>query len=446
MIQLRPQPVVVRLGRGVSRVILLGAVGALSLLPKAAAAESKSEVYARDVEFLLAELEKKAGHFFKLKGVDWAAVSKQFREEAGSITNDAGHVKLCRRLVARVRDGHAGLLDVKAPVPDESQGRRWTGPRVHLLAIADKVYVRQAFGPAARQGIEVGSEVVRIDGTPARDWLTRRVTEMRDETGYSTDHQALYAACHWGLAGWEGTKVQFDLRKRGESKTIAVTRQGGPNFVPIGPIFPPKGVQESGRQSYGKTAASFGYIHLRDVPQNLPEQLDTMLEAIGDVPGLILDMRANGGGGGDHAAMFCRFIGAGHEWHGYRGAGRKPYAGPMVLIVDSGTRSAGETFGGLFKEEGRAYVIGDGPTAGTSSQKEQLTVPSGLFSVQVSVASNMRRFNGGRGIEGIGVAPHELVPYDPAELVRGVDTQIRRAEELLKQGLPAEQVPFRPGS
>jgi hypothetical protein len=62
--------------------------------------------------------------------------------------------------------------------------------------------------------------------------------------------------------------------------------------------------------------------------------------------------------------------------------------------------------------------------------------------VYFSVRSNMGRFNEGRGIEGIGVPPHELVPYSPEDLARGVDTQIRRAEELLKQGLPQDKVPF----
>jgi len=75
-----------------------------------------------------------------------------------------------------------------------------------------------------------------------------------------------------------------------------------------------------------------------------------------------------------------------------------------------------------------------------------LPVPSGLFSAYFSVASNKGRFNGGRGIEGVGVPPNEVVPYDPAELAKGVDTQIRRAEELLKGGLPKGRVPYKPPS
>src|SRR4029079_1993416 len=98
----------------------------------------------------------------------------------------------------------------------------------------------------------------------------------------------------------------------------------------------------------------------------------------------------------------------------------------------------------MFKEDGRAYMIGDSPTAGMSSSKKTLPLPSGLFSAYFSVFSNKARFNGGRGIEGIGVPPHEVVPYDPKDLLAGVDTQIRRAEELLSKGFPADIVDYEP--
>ena len=48
--------------------------------------------------------------------------------------------------------------------------------------------------------------------------------------------------------------------------------------------------------------------------------------------------------------------------------------------------------------------------------------------------SNKGRFNRGRGLEGIGVIPHEIVPYEADELASGIDSQIRRAEELLEVG------------
>jgi hypothetical protein len=426
--------------------LLLSFSLAASLLPGVAFAQGarKPEVYARDLQFLLDALEKKAGHFFKVKGIDWPAVRRQFLAEAKSVKSDAEHVKLATRLVARLRDGHASLTDLKVKLPDESRGRRFTGPRVHLMVIGQKVHVRASFGSAAQRGIVAGMEAVKIDGATALRWLEKRVETLRDDHGYSTGHAALYAACHWGLADWEGTKIDFELEKGGQKKRVAVTRQGGPNFAPFGAIFPPREVKQLGRQSYGKTPSGIGYIHLRDIPGDLPDQLDTMLDSIGEAPGLILDCRANGGGGCDHEAVFGRFVPAGQKWRQYAGTGKRPFPGPMVVIVDAGVRSAGETVSGMLKEDGRAYLIGDAPTAGSSSQKETLAVPSGLFRVYFSVRSNKGRFNGGKGIEGIGVAPHEVVPYDAAELEKGVDTQIRRAEEILKAGIPKDRVAYQP--
>jgi hypothetical protein len=302
--------------------------------------------------------------------------------------------------------------------------------------------VRQAFGSAQQAGIAAGMEVEKIDGVPIKQWLENTSTRLQDERGYSTDHAARYYACHTGLADWEGTRITFQFAGAGEPKVIEIIRSGGPNYVPIGPLFPPQGVAQVGRQSYGRSAAGFGYIHLRDVPANLPEQLDQMLAKLGEMRGLILDTRANGGGGCDHAAVFGRFIAAGKSWRQYTSAGTNPFAGPMVVIVDAGVRSAGETIAGQFKEDGRALMIGDTPTAGMSSQKEKLPVPSGLFAVYFSIASNKGRFNGGRGIEGIGVPPHEVTPYDPADLRASIDTQIKRAEEFLTKGLPKEKVPW----
>ncbi len=115
----------------------------------------------------------------------------------------------------------------------------------------------------------------------------------------------------------------------------------------------------------------------------------------------------------------------------------------MVVIVDAGTRSAGETVSGMFKEDGRAFMIGPQATAGMSSSKRTIALPSKKFSLYVSVHSNRARFNGGKGIEGIGVPPHEFVDYDPEELAEGVDTMVRRAEELLADG-EWRQVPYKP--
>ncbi|MFN0126388.1 MAG: S41 family peptidase [Verrucomicrobiales bacterium] len=404
-----------------------------------------SEAYEQDVAFLLEELPKHAGRCFELKKIDWPAVESEFRAAVKTVKSDGEHLILCRRLMARLKDGHAGIVDAKTAWPDESHGRRWTGPRVHLVVIDEAVFVRAAFGEAAELGLKPGLRVETIDGRPARQWLEAKVAELRDRTGYSTDHQALHAACHWGLADWSGTTITFIVAAdQVASREVAIVRNGGPNFAPIGPVFFPKDVRSLGRQSYGKTAEGLGYIHLRDVPGDLPAQIDTMLAALGEVPGLILDMRGNGGGGCDHATVIGRFLPKGTFWGEYESAGATPFTGPMVVIVDAGTRSAGETVAGLFIQESRGYGLGDSPTAGMSAAKMKLTVPSGQFSANFAVRSHRHRWNKGRGIEGLGISPTQVLPYDPGEMLAGIDTQIRRAEQLLQIGFPPDSIDYQP--
>jgi carboxyl-terminal processing protease len=430
------------------------ALAAALLAAPAPRAWSRGEAaaYRKDLAYLLDELPKKARTLLREKDVDWPKATKSLRAAARKVSDAADYVRLVQRIVARLEDGHAGIVKVspdlegawKDACEEEAHGRRWTGPRVHLLLVGDDVYVGEAFGEAADRGVRVGMQVLEIDRVPARRWVEQRADAMSDTEGFSTRRSALFHACHWGLADWEGTPTTFDLRAGREHEKVTITRHGGPDYAPAGPILPPEGLRHVGRQSWGKTAHGFGYVHLRDVPTDLPRQLDEILEGIGDVPGLVLDMRGNGGGGTDHEAVFGRFLAPGTRWRRYTSQGSHPFAGPMVVIVDGGVVSAGETVAGIFKEDGRAYVIGPEPTSGTSSQKVLVEVPSGNLTVRVSVESNEGRFNAGRGIEGIGVPPNEITPYDPAELLEGVDTQIRRAEELLQNGFPKGAVPYEP--
>ena len=420
--------------------------GALLLAPV-----QGGSIYERDVAFALEELGKRCAPLLASKGIDWREVREQFAREARAVREDGAHLVLLTRLLARLRDGHAEVR----PLP-KGEGVRWpeeeregsAGPGLSWCRSGKRILVKNAWSGAGASGVRPGMEVVRVEGVPAAKWLEDRVARMRDTRGFSTDAQAFYAACHWGLGGVEGTTLSLELRSPdGKTKKVTLTR-GSASVVPDGTAFAPAGLQSIGRQRYGKSEAGYGYVHLRDTPRDLPAQLDTMLASIGRVPGLILDFRANGGGSFDHEEAFGRFVPAGKTMPRAQAppipsAGPHPYGGPIVAIVDAGVRSAGETASGMLREDGRAYLIGESGTAGMSSQKEDLDLPSGLFSLHFSVRSNKGRFNGGKGIEGIGVQPHEIVEYEAKDLASEVDTLIRRAEGLLAD-FPSGRVPYRP--
>ncbi|MEN8150682.1 MAG: S41 family peptidase [Planctomycetota bacterium] len=435
---------------------LAGLTAVLLLLLLAGPAEPKGRKggtdYVKDARFALEEIEKACGHFFRAKDIDWKKVSAEILKEAKKVKTDQDHLVLLCRIVGKLEDGHASVR----PLTEKAKAVKWpfaktvrqSGPGMFWCRVGKRIYVKNCWSAAEDCAIKPGMEVVKVDGLPAMKWLDGKIAEMREFGGYSTDEQAFYAACHWGLAADRGTGTSYELKKiDGKRKKVTVTRRKAPT-TPVGPAIFPEGLSQEGRQHYGKLPSGFGYIHLRDCPGSLPAQIDKMLGEIGHVPGLILDCRANGGGGFDHDAVLGQFVPKGHEMprakaYKIKSHGENPYGGPIVVIVDAGCRSAGETMSGMFKEDGRGYMIGESHTAGMSSSKKTIPLPSGMFAMYVSVRSNKARFNGGRGIEGVGVIPHEIVPYDPKDLAKGVDTQIRRAEELLKD-FPQGKVPYRP--
>jgi C-terminal processing protease CtpA/Prc len=415
---------------------LLGLVGPLA----ASTPASGGDLYQEDMAFALDELKKQCGGFFRLKQIKWNEVEKEFKRAAKKVRTDTEHLVLLQRLISRLKDGHARVEALEkgknVPRPEE-----WTiekrGPGLFLCQIGKRIYIKNAWSSATAVGLAAGMEVLSIDGQKMAKWLPARIEELSDTHSFSTDQQALFYALHRGLARETGSRLKLEyktLEGKKKKRTITIGRA---SLIPNGPAFPPQDYETLGDSiRIGHTEEGYGYIHFRRTKDKVLEELDSALAKLGPVPGMILDFRGNSGGGCDHDAFEARFVPKGQKMprmarSQLASQGETPYGGPIIVIVDGTTVSAGETTSGMFKQDGRAYMIGESATAGMSSQKTTIELPSRLFALYVSTRSNRSSYNKGRGIEGIGVAPQELVEFDPDDLAAGVDTLIRRAEELL---------------
>jgi len=408
--------------------------------------------YELEVATALDQLELRCGRFFELKDIDWKKVRKDFEKRAKSIESDGELSATLLELLARVKDGHAAVVPLhegaSLPWPD-GYWQEKVGPGFFLCRIGKGVYIKNSWSGSAELGIEPGMQVLKIDGVAAPKWLDARREMCAERNSFSTEAQADFYACHWGLAEPAGTRWKLELEgvdKQKSKRTVTFEKAG---VVADGPAFPPQPLEWDGRSlGFGFTQAGWGYIHMRRIKNTVLDELDQALGKMRDAPGLILDFRGNSGGGVDHDAFESRFIPAGREMPRMArpplaGAGPHGYGGPVIVIVDATVRSAGETVAGMFKEDGRAYMIGESPTAGMSAQKETIELPSGKYGLYVAVGSNRISFNGGRGIEGIGVPPNEIVQYDPQDLNAGRDTLIMRAEALLAE-YPQKEVRYDP--
>jgi carboxyl-terminal processing protease len=408
---------------------------AVALVCVVGVAHTQTKVdYQADVRFAVDAIEQQCRTLIASKKIDWKKVTAPLLADSRKTKTGPQHLLLLWRLLARLQDGHAEVRaldagkDVRLDVPERS-----AAPGMFLCQAGGRLYVKNAWGPAAAVGVAPGMEVLKVGGVPAPQWLAKRTAELADVISFSTPQQAAFYACHQGLADVPGTRLELEL-KDGASARKRTVEYGKANQTPPGPAFPPKDLHGARDVFAGTTASGCGYVHVRRCKDDLPAQMDEALQAIGDVPGLILDFRGNSGGGFDHDALFGRFVPAGSKWQQYASAGPRQYAGPIVVVVDATVRSAGETAAGMLAEDGRAYSIGESATAGMSSQKTTIELPSKLFALYVSVASNKARFQGGKGLEGVGFVPAEIVPFDPKDLAQQRDTLIARAEALLAAG------------
>lgn len=425
---------------------------AAAALVLACAAQSCAE----DVAFALDALEEKCGLFFELKGIDWKAARKEFAKAAKQVESDEEEFVLLARLLARLEDGHAevrpGPKGGELKWPDDAPfGGRRGHSGMAWCRIGKKLYVKSVDGPARDAGVEPGSELLKVDGEPADKWLAARIAAARDVLALGADQHAFFWATHLGLSGAEGGRMTLDVKTPDGKKKARTISFGRGSYRTYGPAAFPAGMQGDGDVTWTKLASGAGYVHVRRCKEDLPEQVDGALAGLGNVSGIVLDFRGNSGGGFDHDALMGRFVPAGTELafgKRYASAGAHPYGGPVVVIVDGSVVSAGETASGMFKEDGRALMIGESATAGMSAGKETIELPSGKFALYVATSSNMARANGGRGLEGIGAVPQLLVEFDPEDLAQGRDTLIRRAEELLADAAartgPWKDVPYRP--
>lgn len=406
--------------------------------------------YEADVRFALEELDKQCGDLIRAKDIDWKKVSKQFQKEAKAVETDQQHLVLLVRLLARLEDGHCAVQplekggDVKWP--DEPER---TGAGMFWCRSGKKILLKNTWNTAEDVGLKPGMEVLTVDGVGVDKWLDARIAELRDTQSYSTDQHAFFHATHWGLAMPIGTRMKLEVKGLDGKKSKRTLTYTKSSVVAFGPAFFPEGMEGGENVRWARLPSGNGYVHIRRCKGDLPELMEEALAKLGPVSGIVLDFRGNPGGSFDDEALMGRFVPAGKQLafsKTYASVGANPYGGPVVVIVDGTVRSAAETGSGMFKEDGRGYMIGESPTAGMSSSKTTIELPSRLFALYVSVASNKGRFNDGKGIEGIGVIPHEIVAFEAEDLAEGIDTLVARADELLAErtwkGVPYDPAKF----
>ena len=385
-----------------------------SLAPVAGAQPEKIVQYVKDLEALLEELDAKYP-FFHTKGIakEWKATRARLQKVVRRrCKSDEQFFELVGEAMRCIRDGHAGLLEVRPkltpPTPDYFPGVSF------LPATKGRVVVMVTTRNLA-QLLPPGTVVTRIDGQSARELLEARAQQSWRKGGtFSSPQQARFWEYRLALSGERGKRFTLHYRQGRKEKKLVVTAnqeiRGWPHNYNM-----PEGLVQSARSVWhGRLESGFGYIYLRRIDETIEKGIAAAMEVHGDVDGWIVDLRGNTGGDYDRSlkTVIARL------------------KRPVAAIIDAGCVSAGETLARDLVNQCGARLFG-ATSAGSSSSKNVWTFPSGIAKVRYSVRSRFGVKN--KPIEFNGISPDEKVLAVPEELQQGKNSALRRAEEYLRK-------------
>ena len=181
-----------------------------------------------------------------------------------------------------------------------------------------------------------------------------------------------------------------------------------------------------------------GYIRFNLFVGPVMDKFCAALRSMKDAPGVVIDLRGNRGGllglvYGMGGLLETRPVSFGvmrtrAGWHDLLITPQPSgYRGPLVVLIDAETQSAGEIFAGGLQASGRAVVVGQRSAGATlpSAAKELPTGAIFQYAFADFVTAN------GAIIEGHGLDPNVPVRLTRRQLLAGRDPQLESALGML---------------
>lgn len=344
-----------------------------------------------------ADLVEAAWPFAEAKGVELGAWRAQVLALADAGGPDDAFLSALARAVIVLHDGHTRL---------ERPGTVAALPRVRLRRVGEAIVVAAA---APDTGLLPGDRILAVDGQPALERLADYETRVTASNAPGAETVALRVL----LAGDPDLPAQVEVAARG---VVEVPRRPW-----VDPRTPPEG-RRIGRVGYLRLAT---FAYLDDV-----DAFDRALDGLGDVDGLVLDLRENGGGStavadlvmarllAREAAPFRMVDRDGREVRrlelGPRG---RTFDGPVALLTGPLTFSAANYFVQRLVREDRVTTVGGWTGGGAASPEATARL---LPSVRLRVSSLVLVDAAGVDAEA-GLAPDVPVVFGPEDLAAGRD-------------------------
>ena len=354
-------------------------------------------------------------------GVDWPAVGKLYRPRVDAAKTDAEFYSLLKQMLRELHDLHTGFA-----APNEQPVNK--GLSVNEVEGKVVVVSVEPDSEAARAGVKAGMIVRTLNGKGPEE----RIAKLRAALGHSSSDQADRLAIYGSfLSGPVDAQFKLGLeRADGTQFEALLTRRAGARSSPM--------------LVSSRLPSGFHYLKINMFRSPVDDSFKSEFANFKDASGLIIDLRGIPGGDIHGVGLkiadyffptkvpFGRFINRSGETPFFRtlsaAGGGQTYKGPVVILIDEGTRSAGEVFASGFQENGRATIIGT-QSCGCVLDTDNKRVKGG----GVLQYSHLGYLSGkARKLEGAGIVPDKTITLTIAPLQQGRDAMLEEAERVLR--------------
>ncbi len=405
--------------------------------------------------------------FTELKGIDWDALYEEFAPrfaEAEENEDPVAYQFALRDFTWAIPDGHVGASLALTNDAFFAETDGGLGIAIRELSTGEVIvnFVLDD-SPAAEAGIELGAQILEINGTPIEDALdatvpwsspfsvehTRRLQQLRYVVRFPVDSEV--ELTYQNPGDDEATTVSLTAVAERASWSFSSVNNGaaGPDALPV---------------EFRMLDSGYGYLRINTFSTEpillvrLVERAVDYLNANG-VPGLVLDMRWNSGGYNLDLILagyfFDEEVVVGNTAQFYPDLGDfeidpfaeeritpspdgRYYGGQIALLTGPACASACEFFSYNMSLSDNVTVVGFYPSEGLGGNITPVFMPDDVY-LQFTIGRALNA-DGDIRLEGLGVQLDVQVPVTEDTLFYEGDVVLDTAVGVLDEQLSAEIV------
>ncbi len=382
--------------------------------------------------------------FTDQKGMDWDALTEEFRPlfaQAEKDNDPSAYMNALRGFLWSIPDGHVAFYPGSAEQDQEFQTAVSGGLGMAIRDIEDEtgaplgvdVFYLTPGGPADEAGIELGASIIELGGLPVDEFVAGTIAYSAP---FSIEQNERLQQLRYATRAPLGTDVEVTYQNPGDAEPSTVTLTSADE----GDSFSVSSFRFGAPQAllpvnFQILDSGYGYVSINAFDDNevLTVQLwERLMQTLNEngIPGLIIDMRQNGGGSGFLADQMAAYlfnepmvISYGEQFDPDKGEfyrdEERPgviylpdeslrFGGEVALLVGPNCSSACEFFSYTASFADRSDVVGYYSTGGLGGGVEDFAMPEGQY-VRMPIVREVTP-EGEIIVEGIGVVPNVEVP------------------------------------